>query len=94
MITGGESGGPARPSHPAWFRSLRDQCAAAGVPFFFKQWGEWISVDNLKHGAEGSLAKSYTGHKHPDGTLMLRLGTARAGHLLDGTEHHAFTHRF
>ena len=94
LITGGESGGPARPSHPDGFRSLRDQCAAAGVPFFFKQWGEWISVDNFKHGAEGSLAKSYKGHKHPDGTLMLHLGTSRAGHLLDGTEHHAFPHRF
>ncbi len=41
VIAGGESGPNARPSHPDWFRSLRDQCAAAGVPFFFKQWGEW-----------------------------------------------------
>jgi len=37
VITGGESGPGARPSHPDWFRSLRDQCAAAGVPFFMKQ---------------------------------------------------------
>ena len=41
IIAGGESGPNARPSHPDWFRSLRDQCAKAGVPFFFKQWGEW-----------------------------------------------------
>lgn len=41
VIAGGESGPKARPSHPDWFRSLRDQCAAAGVPFHFKQWGEW-----------------------------------------------------
>ena len=41
VITGGESGPDARPCNPAWFRSLRDQCAAAKVPFFFKQWGEW-----------------------------------------------------
>ena len=41
IITGGESGPGARPAHPHWFRSLRDQCQAAGVPFFFKQWGEW-----------------------------------------------------
>jgi len=40
VICGGESGPRARPMHPAWARSLRDQCAAAGVPFFFKQWGE------------------------------------------------------
>lgn len=41
VICGGESGPGARPMHPDWVRSLRDQCAAAGVPFFFKQWGEW-----------------------------------------------------
>jgi protein gp37 len=41
VITGGESGPGARPMHPAWARSLRDQCQSAGVPFFFKQWGEW-----------------------------------------------------
>ncbi|AZO04555.1 phage Gp37/Gp68 family protein [Mesorhizobium sp. M2A.F.Ca.ET.043.02.1.1] len=39
IIVGGESGPDARPMHPAWARSIRDQCAAAGVPFFFKQWG-------------------------------------------------------
>jgi len=42
VIAGGESGPNARPAHPDWFRSLRDQCAAAGVPFLFKQWGEWL----------------------------------------------------
>lgn len=41
IIVGGESGPKARPMHPDWPRSLRDQCQAAGVPFFFKQWGEW-----------------------------------------------------
>ena len=40
-IVGGESGPNARPMHPDWARSLRDQCAAAGTAFFFKQWGEW-----------------------------------------------------
>ncbi|MCX5495769.1 phage Gp37/Gp68 family protein [Kaistia dalseonensis] len=44
VIVGGESGREARPMHPDWVRSLRDQCAAAGVPFFFKQWGEWASA--------------------------------------------------
>ncbi len=42
VIAGGESGPGARPAHPDWFRSLRDQCAAAGVPFFLKQWGKWV----------------------------------------------------
>jgi len=41
VICGGESGPGARPMHPDWARSLRDQCQTAGVPFFFKQWGEW-----------------------------------------------------
>ena len=41
VIAGGESGRHARITHPDWFRSLRDQCAASGIPFFFKQWGEW-----------------------------------------------------
>lgn len=42
VVAGGESGPGARPMHPDWARSLRDQCAAAGVPFLFKQWGEWV----------------------------------------------------
>lgn len=41
IIVGGESGAAARPMHPAWVRSIRDQCAAAYTAFFFKQWGEW-----------------------------------------------------
>lgn len=49
VIVGGESGPGARPMHPAWARSLRDQCQAAGVPFLFKQWGEWIAPS--QHGA-------------------------------------------
>ncbi|MBB5703564.1 protein gp37 [Ochrobactrum daejeonense] len=44
VVAGGESGKGARPMHPDWARSLRDQCAAAGVPFFFKQWGGWQQV--------------------------------------------------
>ncbi len=43
IICGGESGLGARPMHPDWARSARDQCTAAGVPFFFKQWGEYGS---------------------------------------------------
>ena len=49
VIVGGESGPGARPMHPDWARSLRDQCQAAGVPFLFKQWGEWIAPS--QHGA-------------------------------------------
>lgn len=48
VICGGESGPNARPMHPDWARSLRDQCAAAAVPFLFKQWGEWAEHDGHK----------------------------------------------
>jgi protein gp37 len=47
VIVGGESGPGARPLHPDWVRSLRDQCIGAGVPFHFKQWGEWIEISQL-----------------------------------------------
>ena len=46
VIVGGESGKGARPMHPDWARDIRDQCAAAGVPFFFKQWGAWTPGEN------------------------------------------------
>ena len=49
IIVGGESGPDARPMHPAWARSIRDQCAAAGVAFHFKQWGEWLPGQNDPH---------------------------------------------
>lgn len=48
VICGGESGGDARPMHPQWARTLRDQCAAEGVPFFFKQWGEYAPVRGMR----------------------------------------------
>lgn len=43
VVIGGESGPGARPMHPDWARSIRDQCVAAGVPFFFKQWGDLVA---------------------------------------------------
>lgn len=55
VITGGESGPQARPSHPDWFRSVRDQCAAAGVPFHHKQHGEWKPVRWMTDGESDSL---------------------------------------
>jgi protein gp37 len=52
VIVGGESGPGARPMHPAWARRLRDQCQAAGVPFFFKQWGEWAPDTGPLHACD------------------------------------------
>jgi hypothetical protein len=50
VVAGGETGPKARPSHPDWFRSLRDQCAAADVPYFFKQFGDWGEMRALEPG--------------------------------------------
>jgi len=52
VVVGGESGPKARPMHPDWARSLRDQCVAAGVPFFFKQWGSFLPIGEVKDGDE------------------------------------------
>lgn len=45
VIVGGESGPNARPMHPYWATSIRDQCQVARIPFFFKQWGAWVPVE-------------------------------------------------
>lgn len=50
VIVGGESGHGARPMHPVWARNLQRQCAAAGVPFLFKQWGDWTPLAPLVAG--------------------------------------------
>jgi len=47
VIVGGESGPGARLMHPNWVRSIRNQCTKAGIPFFFKQWGEWAPIVTL-----------------------------------------------
>lgn len=78
VIAGGESGPGARPMHPDWARSLRDQCQAAGVAFLFKQWGEWASVSEVA--GEGV-------HQFfDDGATVRRVGKKTAGRLLDGRE--------
>jgi protein gp37 len=85
VVAGGESGAEARPMHPDWARSLRDQCAAAGVPFLFKQWGEWAPASTISFG-KAAGAPRYDGCEMP----MYRLGKKAAGRLLDGVEHNGF----
>jgi len=51
VVAGGESGHGARPMHPDWPRMIRDQCATAGVPFLFKQWGEWAPICEMSEEA-------------------------------------------
>lgn len=57
VICGGESGPGARPMHPDWARSLRDQCLESNVSFFFKQWGEWIPSDSRCGGPDNWQSK-------------------------------------
>lgn len=75
VIVGGESGRNARPMHPDWVRSLRDQCHAAGVPFFFKQWGEWAPSDLLMPFKSEPVFK---------------VGKKKSGNYLDGKQHLEF----
>jgi protein gp37 len=98
VIVGGESGHGARPMHPDWARSLRDQCQAAGVPFLFKQWGEWTPGENVER-QRGTIPVAHHfvdewivsnlnlatdgGHADDEPTVY-RVGKKAAGRLLDG----------
>lgn len=84
VICGGESGPGARPMHPDWARSLRDQCKAAGVPFFFKQWGEWTHI----YPQDLSMANRQQTYQH--GTSFYKVSKRLAGDILDGYQHHEF----
>jgi protein gp37 len=94
VICGGETGPGARPMHPDWVRSVRDQCQAAGVPFFFKQWGEWapsslIAVARDTGGLQRILddaPKTVKVHQWDDGLKSVGVGKKAAGRLLDGRE--------
>lgn len=84
LIAGGESGPHARPMHPEWARSLRDQCQATWVPFFFKQWGEYAPVHDLRCNEPGIAGRRW--HTFDPDNSVCHVGKARAGRLLDGRE--------
>jgi protein gp37 len=84
VIVGGESGPHARPLHLDWARSLRDQCLAAGVPFFFKQWGEYTTAEQLTEELYDAWQHFATSAMKE--TDLYRFGKKRAGRLLDGVE--------
>lgn len=105
VIAGGESGPRARPSHPDWFRSVRDQTARAGIPFLFKQWGEWGPPDGETpfSTSDGMAGKPPAFLVDLDGDTscfyraggkkplpMVRYGKHRTGRMLDGVAHEAF----
>lgn len=98
IIAGGESGPQARPAHPDWFRCLRDHCKDAGVPFLFKQWGEWAPVGQIaddetafqRVGREVSRGDYRNYHQSQDQQEFARIGKSVAGRLLDGVTHNGF----
>lgn len=92
VIAGGESGPNARPMHPDWARSLRDQCREAGVPFLFKQWGEWRHLQQFTTGELMKLSQSYPAHDWTANfhDISARVGKKVAGRLLDGREWNEF----
>jgi len=95
VIVGGESGPHARPMHPEWARSLRDQCQAAEVPFFFKQWGEWAPLEwscvidadksrvSLSDGYPDGHMEWRPYHLFDDGREMARVGKKYVGREID-----------
>lgn len=103
VICGGESGPKARPMHPDWARSMRDQCQAAVVPFFFKQWGEWQVASRANGHIGGNMpdegsrytwlgidGRTQNPSSHglgDDAYAMARVGKKRAGRELDGQIH-------
>ena len=99
VIVGGESQSAARPMHPDWARSLRDQCEAAGVPFLFKQWGEWVPCSHSDQAyfdhADAGRVRAIPFDASDTGTRvasMARVGKKAAGRLLDGRTHDGFPH--
>jgi protein gp37 len=98
VVVGGESGPRSRPMHPDWVSSIRDQCRQSSVPFFFKQWGEWVPSVYVGEGRPVGI-KTVLEERvlHRDGCIcqhdvcfdqrgMARVGKKNAGRLLDGRE--------
>jgi len=80
VIVGGESGPGARPMNPQWARSLQWQCEQAGVPYFFKQNGEWVDFSQVPDELENKIKL----HWFESGDVVGRVGKKAAGRILDG----------
>ena len=69
---------------PKWVRDVRDQCQAAGVPFFFKGWGAWLPHSQMQY--EGAHCTTPI-HRFDDDHLASKVGKKRSGRELDGRTH-------
>ncbi len=88
VICGGETGPGARPMSPKWVRCLKDQCVEAGVPFFFKSWGEWLQEVQAPDNLADYDPEVFWEQCGPNG--FARVGKKAAGALLDGQEWQQF----
>ena len=84
VIVGGESGPNARPMHPNWVRDIRDKCVDAGVPFFFKQWGEFVPTSKHQGAGTPSNLLDCAWQVGTEFWPVWRVGKHAAGRLLDG----------
>lgn len=82
VICGGESGHHARPVHPDWVCSVRDQCQSVGVPFFFKQWGEFQPFGTTD--GRQILPFDYMKYNPETRENFIRKGKHHSGNVLDG----------
>ncbi len=102
VVAGGESGPKARPMHPTWVHNLRNQCKAAGVPFLFKQWGEWAPADAISDDEGRKLEEQWLtvfGRTldpsegvdiFKGDEVVYRAGKKHTGRLLDGVLHDGY----
>lgn len=84
VICGGESGPGARPMNPDWVRRLRDQCVYGGIPFFFKQWGEYCYPEQMKRDTYRETDSAHNLAGHGEYNKPWRVGKKKAGRELDG----------
>lgn len=92
IISGGESGPGARPSHPDWHRVTRDFCQENGIAYFLKQWGKWVDYCNAPPDVRTDMDKGkwHDGYVGDAWHVVYAVGKKRAGHLLDGQEWREF----
>lgn len=106
LISGGESGHKARPSHPEWHRAARDFADRHGIAYLLKQWGEWMPISQMGNGTDPGDSDHAAYRRVPhqvlqlDGSVrsefpagamtMLRIGKKAAGRVLDGVTHDGF----
>lgn len=106
VIVGGESQRGSRPMDPRWAKSLRDQCKAAGVPFFFKQWGDWTPNKPESYCRVSGQRYSHETYSWADdgvpynalnppidhfpSVMVYRVGAKKTGDLLDGVQYHEY----